>query len=59
MTVIEPRLHRFLIMTVDKDGNHFPYYEMAQTAKEAANIVRTYIDDYTDIAAVYREVRTW
>ena len=59
MTVIEAKLHRYLIMTVDADGNHFPYYEVAQTAREAAGIVRNYIDDRTDIEAVYREVRTF
>lgn len=59
MTVISQKLYSFLVMTVDRDGNHFPYYEVAPSAKEAARLVRGYIDDYTKVCAVYKEVRTF
>ena len=49
----------YLVMTVNLNGEHFPYYEDAETAKDAVGKVRMYIDDQTDIDAVYREVRNW
>lgn len=52
-------MNKYLVMTVDEDGNHFPYYEDAQNAREAAGKVRLYIDDYTEITAVYKEVRAF
>jgi len=50
---------RYMVVTVDEDGTHFPYYEIAESAQEAVGMVRLYIDDRTDVDAVYREVRNW
>lgn len=52
-------MQTYMVVTVDTDGNHFPYYEQAGTAQEAVGKVRMYIDDYTEIAGVYKEVRNW
>lgn len=49
----------YIVMTVNENGEHFPYYEQADSANDAVGKVRLYIDDYTEIDSVYKEVKTW
>lgn len=49
----------YVVMTVNKNGEHFPYYEQALTAQDAVNEVLRYKDSNEKIESVYKEVAGW